>query len=526
MKKNILILFFISFVIILSAQEKVYKYDINVKNKVIYARVFHNGKLVDNLTKDDFILYENGKRMKIIGVDVLHKTFGSEEINLKASINKKYKPRFFILTFKIIDCDDYLKNGVDYLFDKVLRAEDKLMFMSEHNYFVEDNLKNKKRVKKKIMEILKRESVLSRMNLNRLLNNLKSLTFSVREYLSSQSGGMKSSYQLLREFEKLELIVQRFLVLLREYRLKYLTPDIDRFYYFSEYLNGVKMKKWIINFYQIEKIPVPTEIKDFMDKFTGGNTGEQGLMASKEIKAMEMRVELERELNMPGTFPSKEVAKLFYKGDTTFYTILLNKSKETLDKDYYYKNIYTDLEKTLKDISFSTGGEVVLSNNIEKSVDSFKRKKDILYLINYMPTRDNPKLKIKMKNREYKVKYDPDQFSDYIKRYINKKRKENPDIIIDSFKFINNSVRFGVSDFKTDKMEGKQKGRIAVALKITGENGKTVFNKRKILETKGKLIKLNIKLNNISPGIYYLYLDVYDLITKKMTSKFEVIEIK
>ncbi len=525
MKKNVLFLMMF-LVSIAFPQNKVYRYDINVKNKVVYARVFYKGKLVDNLTKKDFILYENGKPMNIIGVDIIHKKFAEKEIVLETGIKEKYKPRFFVLTFQIIDFNDSLKKGIEYLFNKILKPDDKLMFMSEHNFFIEDNLTDKELTKKRIIKILKRESKLSRMNLNRVLSRLKSLTYSVREYLNSQNKSMQSSTQQIREFEKLELTIQRFLILLREYKERYLTPDIDRFYYFSQYLKGVKMKKWVINFYQLEKVPVPTVIKDFMEKFTGGNVGSQGLMASKEIKAMEMRIELERELNLPGNFPSDEIAKLFYKVDTTFYTILLNNQRETLEKDYYYKNIYTNLEKTLKDISFSTGGDVVRTNSIEESVKKFQEKEDIIYMLNYVPQRKNPKIKVKMKNTKYKVKYDPNQFSDYIRKYIDRKRKENPKIIIDNYIFKDNSLVFTVKDYKKEKINGEEIAKIAIALKLTDDKGEIVFNQRKILKATDNFVKTKIKLKGIDGGIYYLYLDVYDLISKRMFTKFDVVEIK
>ncbi len=509
-------------------QKKIYKYKVEVENKTVYARVFNNGKLVDNLTKDDFILYENGKRVEINGVDIIRKTFGEEEVNWEAKKHEKYKPRFFILTFKIIDYGDYLDKGIDYLFDNIIRKDDKLMFLSEHNYFVEDNIKDKEKIKKKIKKILRRESILARMKLNRIISQLKTLTSTISDIsLSLRNTAFSTGTQSAMEMDKLERTIQRFLSFLREYRNRYLTPEIDRFYYFSEYIKGVKLKKWVINFYQFEKIPIPTAIRDFLEKFIGGNAENRYSWATVEVKSVEIKQELEKELNQPGDFPADEVSRLFYKGDTTFYTILLNKPRETGDNNFYYKDIYSDLEKTLKEISTSTGGEVILSNNIVEAVNKFKKKKDIIYLINYTPSVNNPRIKIKMKNPKYKVKYDPDQFSDFIERYLEKKRRENPEIIIDTFKFLNNSLRFSITDFKMEK-DGKEKtGKLLVSLKITDENGKLAYNAQKTMKTKNNSVKINIGLGNIlKKGIYYLYLDVYDLLTKKMASRFEIIEIK
>ena len=528
MKKYLNVL--IGFAILIGSgfsQKNIYKYSVEVRNKTVYARVFLNGKLVDNLTKDDFILFENGKKVKIDGVDIVRKKFGEEEIGAQKEEKKISQPRFFILTFKIIDYGDYLERGINYLFDRVFRENDKLMFLSEHHYFIEDNLKNKKRVKKKIIRILKRESVLSRMRLNKIISRLQSLTKSIEEVMNfGRMNSFSMSSRASMDFEKLERTVERFLSFLREYKIRYLTPEIDRFYYFSEYIKGVKLKKWVINFYQFEKIPIPSTIKDFMEKFTGGNAEDVYSWATAETKTTRMITALEKELNQPESFPADEVARLFYKGDTTFYTILLNKTRDSGDKDFYYKNIYTDLEKALKEISFSTGGDVLLSNNVVKTFEEFKKKEDIIYLINYTPTAKNPKIKIKMKDPRYKVKYDPEQFSDFIERYLNKKRKENPEILINKFKFSDNTLHFSIKDFKMKKEGRKNMGKILVILKITDENGKTVYNAQKQLIARNNSIKIEIKLTTLKPNFYYLYLDAYDLFTNKMSSRFEIIEIK
>jgi len=531
MKKSIIISLILFVLLIpIYSQKKIYQYSIDVKNKIIYARVFSNGKLVDNLTKDDFTLYENGKKVKITGVDIVRKTFAEEEFSLNLKSEKSFKPRFFILTFSIIDYGDYFEKGINYLFNNVLRKEDKLMFMSEHYYFMEDNLKDKERVREKIIRILRRESIAARMRLNRILSNLQSISQSIEDitvFKTKSLVGFPNMSKAAVDYDKLEKIIERFMSFLREYKLRYLMPKIDKFYYFSEYLNGVKLKKWVINFYQFEKIPIPIKIRDFLDKFAISGNGEDVYnWATVETKATTIKNELEKELNQPGNFPSDEVARLFYKGDTTFYTILLNKPRETGDRNFYYKEIYTDLEKTLKEISHSTGGDVILSNNIISSINKFKEKKDIIYMINYIPKAKAPKIKIKMKNSRFKVKYDPEQFSDFIEKYLEKKRKENPEIFIEQFGFSNNFLKFSIKNYKMKKDKKKKKGKILVVLKIMDEKGKVAYNAQKTMMTKTNSVKISIGLNSLKPAIYYLYLDVYDLITKKLASKFEVITIK
>ncbi len=506
MKKLYLALIFFFSLIYTFPQNKIFRYKIEVKNKTVYARVFCNGDLVDNLTKDDFILYENGKRRKIESVEIIRKTLGEENITFNIKTHNSYEPRYFVLTFDILDYGPYLEKGINYLFEKILRKSDKLMFMSKNYFFTEDNLSSKDKIKKKMLNILKRESILARMELNSVFSQIRSIKSAIKEYFASQRWRNPEFF----DPREIQMIKDKTLMFLRWYKKRYLIPDIDKFYYFAQYLNKIRMKKWVLNFYQIKKIPIPKEIVDFWNK-------EGSKWAFDPLQS---------EFDIPHDFPSEEIKKLFYKVDTTFYTFLLTKDRETLDKDYVFKNVYTDLEKTLKEITFSTGGDVNLSNNIEESFRKFKRKKDIIYLINYPPSVNNPKIKIKMKNSKYKVKYDPNQFSDYIKNYIKKKKRENPEIEIKAFKFKENTISFRITNFKTQKGKGGIYGKVIIFLKITDTNGNTVLNERKNLIFSRKSGKIKIKLNNIKAGIYHLYLDSFDLLTKKMASRFEIIEIK
>ena len=76
------------------------------------------------------------------------------------------------------------------------------------------------------------------------------------------------------------------------------------------------------------------------------------------------------------------------------------------------------------------------------------------------------------------------------------------------------------------KKRGKKRGKILVLLKIMDEKGKVAYNAKKTMQTNTNSVKIGIGLNSLKPAVYYLYLDVYDLLTKKMTSKFEIITIK
>jgi len=77
MKKLIFFIVFIAFAIILIAQE--IQHETIVVNIEVPVRVFDRGKFVDNLTIDDFEVYEDGKLQNVVAVYLIKKNNNREK---------------------------------------------------------------------------------------------------------------------------------------------------------------------------------------------------------------------------------------------------------------------------------------------------------------------------------------------------------------------------------------------------------------------------------------------------------------
>lgn len=97
-----------------------------VVNVEVPVRVFDGDKFVDNLTLNDFTVYENGKRQSIAALYLIRKTeIQKEEADGSATAKPVPKTRRnIVLLFEVNDPMPKLDEAVDYFFDKVFLTDD------------------------------------------------------------------------------------------------------------------------------------------------------------------------------------------------------------------------------------------------------------------------------------------------------------------------------------------------------------------------------------------------------------------
>ena len=102
-------------------------------NIEVPVRVFKGDTFIDNLTMDDFELYEDGVLQNIEAVYLIKKTrIENEDIgNKKSEARKKFIPqvnsRLFVLSFEIIDYAAKIGEVIDYFFNEVFAPGDSLI---------------------------------------------------------------------------------------------------------------------------------------------------------------------------------------------------------------------------------------------------------------------------------------------------------------------------------------------------------------------------------------------------------------
>jgi hypothetical protein len=226
------------------------------------------------------------------------------------------------------------------------------------------------------------------------------------------------------------------------------------------------------------------------------------------------------DLNVPAGFPTEDISKLFYKVDATFFSFFIRSTQRRMMNDLEYQEFSSDIERVLKGITDVTGGENITSNNLVKSLETVQELEDIYYMLTYVPVDpegEPGKIKVKVKNKKYKVLYDDNFRADYINDYT-KKLEESmqvPTITIKDFSFKRKILSFTVVDFLMKEIEKKNIGRMKVRIELTDTNNNSLFDQAKLLTAQKKEMKISLAFKKIKKGEYHFSIDAVDILTGK-----------
>lgn len=492
---------------------------VKVVDVEVPVRVYYKGKAVDNLAKADFKLYENGKRQDINGCILKRKKMNLQELEMTAEQEKSWESRYFVLVFRITHYNEYIKKGLQHIFDNVLTESDELLAFVNDRTASFKNLHDKETAKAQLDQLLQDAS---RETRNKLILYMKQ----IEDELSKQKFDMKEPLQTL--YTHVQRYLNRYLRIWRDFKKKFLVPDINKYYHFSRFLEGIRKEKWVISFYQFELFPdimidsrSMREIKRLHGAWQS-STSSEALNFSRIISRQLNEISQER--NFGKDFPAKEVAKIFHNVGATFHSIFMRTTVSALMEDVEYKQISTELEHTLREITDRTGGKLIVSNKIDDALDSISEVEDIYYILTY--AAQNPdkvgKIKIKTSNQKYKLTYNANLKAGVLGDYLETKEIKGTPVKIREFKFQNGTLFFVISDFYRQEKEG---GRLSIHIRIKNEQGVSVFDQEKTFNATQEEVRISLNIPVINEGKYDFVVDVEDLFTKKVATDFCKAEI-
>lgn len=529
----VLVLFMVGILPLLYAggqEQKTIVEKVTVTNVEVPVRVLDKGKAVEGLTKDDFVLYENKKKMQINGFYTKRKLIKITQDAPQAQ--QAPKPRTFVLVFNVTSYNEEFQKAVNYLFDKVLKPTDNIMVFANDKTREYQNLRDKEGIKRQLIADMKEESQKAR---RRLLDYIKR----VETYLQVNDFKRSLASRDSERPDRLISFLKKYLISWTEYKSNYLTPKADRFYYFSRYLQNLKTEKWVLNFYQFEFFPrirlgseTMHKIRELASEMVNTNNATivaQGRMMENLLS------QLMSELNINKGFPNEEIAKLFYKVDATFHSFFIRSQNPGFLQDFEYKSVSSEVEKLLKSITDITGGENVTSIDLEKALDQVTEKEDLYYILTYVPKnpKKSGKLKIKVKGKKYNVLYDDNFRADYINEYFGQLEQKvaTPDIKIKGFSFKDRNLKFTVVDYMIRKIPDQPKpiGQMQVRIRIVDAGNNVYFNSGKLLTATDPQMKINIPagaFKKVPRGEFNLFIDAKDMFTGKEANFHQNVVVK
>ena len=376
-KKIILSAFLICTALLLFAQE--IQHESVVVNIEVQTRVFRGNVFIDNLTKDDFLIYEDGKLQDVDAVYLIKNTeIQREDTEMKPEeALKTFAPdvsRNLILQFDMKDYLPKIDEALDQFIGDFISPGDSLTVMTPvktYNFRKEAlSFVTKEKIAEQLKEIVRRD-----INLGSV--EYKSL---IRDYMNLYRSEMEGDIKLYMMQEKI-----------RELQNNRYMPE-KRMEEFSDYLKDLPGQKFVFFFYQNENIPIPP-------------------FAVEDPKYFEFIGEIMSFV----AFDPEKIKQTFSDSSISLHFLYVTKNRYSLgdvenkgQSDMSMQDISSNMFGILGGIAKATGGLTESSANVSSMIKKAADATENYYLLYYTPknyTMDGKfkNIEVKVKNKNYRI---------------------------------------------------------------------------------------------------------------------------
>ncbi len=468
------------------------------------VRVIHKGKVVKNLKKEDFEIYENGVKQEITAFEVhsrkisIPKEISPEEMKIRP------KRRLFILIFNIFDYNEAIGEGIDYFFQNVFQQGDQFLILTEDRILDIKRGNNLSEVILNLKETLKKFKIISTQS---TLKTFRDLRHESERLLGVLQGYERSAFTpldqaMIRFFDN----YQRTWA---DYRRQYLIPDLELYRSIIKRIKQREGERWAICFQQREMFPqlkkagrLDNEIRNWVDS----QVDSTAQVKARIVQAKQQK--LESTFDVSRTFPADGLRDLFMEANITFHLILLKSLRTVFSKDFELREIASGYEDCFRNISLSTGGSSVFSNKVSEALEEVKEKEDYYYLLVYSPKENQSD-----KKRDIEVKVKKSGVNVVYLKHI--PEKGAPLITITNFKAGKKNIKFSLINYKMTKIEGKLTGVADIKITIFDENSNKVFDEGKTLNLIKKETFISLNFNWLKSGSYFIIIQVIDKVSQE-----------
>ena len=363
MKKHTIVLAILVFSLTLLAQE--IQHEAVAVNIEVSVRVYKGKTFIDNLTIDDFEIYEDGVLQKIEAVYLIKKTTIEREEKPELEPEKIVPEvsRHFLILFELIDHFPQLEEVLDEFFLNVLLPEDSLIVVTPLNTY---NLK---------------DGAFAMMPKDQLARGLYE---NVRKDVIKGNAHYKSLISQLSSPLNTSALRRNILKRIMNYK----QFNEQGFLQFAEYMKGLAGQKHVFLFYQKEGIPMSSSISAIY-KF--GMMKRANFYEDRVIEAFS-----DSSISVHFLYITKEHTAAYGLSDPR-----LSGGTEIVDLSELIVN-------TFREMAHMTGGITESSTNISWSFNQAVQASENYYLLYYKPQNyivdgKFKKIKVNVKGQNYRI---------------------------------------------------------------------------------------------------------------------------
>jgi hypothetical protein len=390
MKK--LIVPFVFFLTALNLSSQLEQHEVTVRNVIVPVRVYDRNNFVDNLTIEDFELYEDGVLQKIEALHLTDRTQLSRAEGSKGFIPQV--ARNFYLLFQLIDYNPKLGKAFDYFFSEIMAPVDNLTIMTPmQNYTLpRDAFKKYSRdqISQDMQNILRKDVQVGSANYRSAFRDLKRLVQSM-----AGEGGRDST---IGSGYSLQFLLPRYRESLMNME-KLRVVDEKLFLAFAKQLKRIGGQKIVFFFYQREFRPeISGTIYDFIQS---EYQDRPNVMAEvNDLFAMYRR---------DTTLNADRIKQAFADSSLDFYFLFMDRRPESAP-GIIMREQSEDVFSTFREVTKATGGLIKTSQNPALGFKNAVNASESCYFLFYSPKnykRDGKfkTIEVKVKNRNYSIKH-------------------------------------------------------------------------------------------------------------------------
>jgi len=398
MKRSIILLVFLFLSLSLPAQ--VEQHEVTVRNVVVPVRVLDGNRFVNDLTIEDFELFEDGKLQKIEALYLVQKS----DIKRKES-GADYNPqlsRHLYLLFQIADYNPRLAEAISHLFNNVIQPGDSLTVMTPMDTYALSkralNSKPKEVISTELQSIVRKDTQMGGANYRSLMTDLKRLVTSI-----SASGGEtpvlsgleSDSSTSMFSLENLLVRYQETLEKMENLRV----VDEEKFLQFAQQLKQYEGQKSVFFFYQREFRP---EISlSILNRLTSSHQDEPEILAQVQ--------NLFQLYQRQPMFNTQRIIAAFADASISFNFIFMHKDPEFVS-GVIMREQSEDMFNSFSQVAQATGGIVDSSQNPAYAFKHAAEIAESYYLLYYSPIdykKDGQfkSINIRLIDKNYRLSY-------------------------------------------------------------------------------------------------------------------------
>ncbi len=377
----------------LSLLAQSYQEEVTVINVEVPVRVYKDGKFVEGLTKDDFIVYEDGVPQKILAVYLIKKKsikYREEEVIIRPQVH-----RTFFLIFRLHTYTTMLNQGLDYFVRKVIAPGDVLYILTPWRtyHLKKEALVRMPRAKlaSQLKALVRRDLMLANSRYRHLIEEARGIVAGLKGSLEAQSQTERTFYDTTGN---IEYLLGRYEQILEELE-KIAGLNEKVFVNFAKLLKSIPGNKYAFIFYQREFLPQisPQTLTTYMSLF-------------QDKPGIYMKIQqLFTFYYKPIWKKEKLIEKYFADSGASLHFIYMKTEREP---DEYAEDISNEFYNAFTAIAEATGGGVYTTYNPSQGFEKALQESEHYYLIYYRPSNTKldgsfRKITVKVKGKGYKV---------------------------------------------------------------------------------------------------------------------------